>query len=505
MYTISRTQKIQNFSAYNEKLGWGKGFSYLTVAAEENEQQYRWPDIAAIQLQGKIRWTLHDLYTLPSFQETGDIQDFIEELGYKRDPQEKPSEFTEKIVQDLCLAMKLAIRYLESEEYYIVGWKQSLPKGIRDFLAFLQKWEKYKKPSDRIAHCVLLKEILGFFHIIRYKKFKVNYETGEITIRDKDFINSIIDIFNDSQFFQYGDTDSKFSKESNEAFGNILSDQKMIPFYAGFDVKWLYSVIEKIDGQEKYSTLDAFRDIHRMRIEVKTAEDALRIGKILFKKFWEDLTIDNVGWMIPEETQKEYTNSYLVELEDEKYKNALQKKNKKAKKVQNSSHERMEFRLSRPNTKNNPGIEIQIVLVNNQNETGWSHHAIYEMRRKILAKIRRYGWIRTPGIDVIVEKVFENNAGKNLPFSKEYIKKHLLEKLDFLVEIQGNANFSGDLKESHLRKTTKAYTTVEVLEKYKKNYPNTVKKEPVSLIMKNGPFTELLPLSKANLSSQPNQ
>lgn len=54
--------------------------------------------------------------------------------------------------------------------------------------------------------------------------------------------------------------------------------------YAGFDVKSISAVVEKMDGQEKYNLPDAIKDIHRMRIEVKEPSDAIRIGKVLFQK-----------------------------------------------------------------------------------------------------------------------------------------------------------------------------------------------------------------------------
>lgn len=44
-------------------------------------------------------------------------------------------------------------------------------------------------------------------------------------------------------------------------------------------------MIEKMDGQEKYNLPEAFKDIHRMRIEVQDPNDALRTAKILFQKF----------------------------------------------------------------------------------------------------------------------------------------------------------------------------------------------------------------------------
>lgn len=103
----------------------------------------------------------------------------------------------------------------------------------------------------------------------------------------------MIGIFS-SQEFIYPEGSKQFSEDSNTMNGQLLLENKKFPIYAGFDVKTVYSMIEKMDGQEKYNLPEAFKDIHRMRIELSAPCEALRTAKILFHKFGKNLKIENV-------------------------------------------------------------------------------------------------------------------------------------------------------------------------------------------------------------------
>ncbi len=506
-FSISKKYKIQPYF-YKEKLGGGK---VLSEFIESNKDQAKaWVDLVSLQKQKKIRWTLHDIYDIPKFEEIADIYTFIEHLEWRPKDIEH-SDFKEHIIRDLCLAYKLATEYLRHEDYYIPNlWNP--PKSSNELINTIHRWQKLRGVQDRIGYCTILKEVLWFFRIIRFSKFSVNYETWKVDLRNKEFIQEVIDIFS-AEEFQYKEGSQTFSQTSNNMSWELLVDNKKFPIYAWFDVKSLYSMIEKMDGQEKYNLPEAFKDIHRMRIEVQDPNDALRTAKILFQKFWEDLVIDNVGSMISQEVCQEYLQQFCSRNEDASFRETLEKnfmEKEISTNVENKksySSERQELRLSR---KWETPIEIQIVLVNNNNETGWAHHDVYKIRRKIIAKIRRHGWIGIKGIEIIIDAVVEQNKKENngkytIPYLKEQIYKHIIGA-DFLIGIHWKSEWGKDRK----RVSPRHFSTKEVLEKYQKNYPTENSLWKIDVFIKNElqmwgfmPLKEISFPSKTETVSQP--
>lgn len=480
MFSIRKKYKIQPYF-YNEKLWSGQVLTDFTNADSHMPESA--VDVARLQIGKKLRWTLHDIYTIPSFEDIWDIYKFISELEWEEGSKNQ-SEFKNKAVKDLILAYNLSVKYLQHEWYYIPKmWHP--PKQPNDLMKILKRWQGYQNTREKIAYCTILKEVLCFFRIIRYKNFKVNHETGEIDLRDKEFINRIITIFWSSEF-QYDQPDSqKFSWSSSEMHGTTIIDWKKIELYAGFWVKSVYALIEKMDWQEKYHLPEAFNDIHRMRIEVKDSDAAIRIGKLLFEKFGWWLSIENSGLMIEESMAKEYCDSYLTtDLHEEYWQTLLSNFLWDKSTVKKAySEKRQELKLTR---KWDMPIEIQIVLVNNNNESGYAHHDVYKIRRKIAAKIRRHGWISVKDINTILDMVIRDNESKNkwkstIPFNKDQLLKHIMGLKWFLMPIrwasewdEWNINKWGKIRINH-------YSTKEVLEKYQKNYPEYTKKDPIYL------------------------
>jgi hypothetical protein len=477
MFTIRKIWRIQHYF-YNDKLwSWQVLPDFLH---EDTSLPISWVDLAVHQLQWKLKGTLHDIYSIPKFDEIADIYTFIENLEGTNWLER--SEFKKWVVRDLILAYKLALDYLIHEWYHVPKLWNHL-KNAQDLMRIIHKGEKYTSPKEKIAYCTLLKEVLGFFRVIRYGKFKVNYDSGFIDLRDKTFIKWVIEIFN-SEPFIYDNNSIRFSEKSNEMRWSVILDWKKIDIYAGFWVKSLYALIEKMDWQEKYNLPEAFKDIHRMRIEVKDADSVLRAWKLLYTKFWWWFLIENIGSMVPFETYKSYKDAYLIDEISEWYSVALAKGIGIKWEKKTYSEDRQELKLSRNwNNEWQTPLEIQIVLVNNNNETWYAHHDIYKIRRKVAAKIRRHGWIWANWIKTIIKKVFEFNEKANgnkctIPFSEKQIFEHITELKGFLVPIKWASEWIDEAK-SWYRITTIHYTTKEVLKKYQSNYPNITKKNPI--------------------------
>ncbi|MBP6981168.1 hypothetical protein KBB25_00115 [Candidatus Gracilibacteria bacterium] len=495
-FSIRKKYKIQPFF-YGGKLGTGKVLSEFS--ADFEGQTRGGVDLVTLQKQQKIKGTLHDIYHVPKFEDISDLYVFFKDLEGK-DTNLEYSEYKAGIIRDICLAYRHAIQYLEQENYYVPKLGKN-PQSPGDIIQIMHRGEKMQKAQDKIGYCTILKEVLGFFRIIRCKEFTIDYKTGKIDLRNKEFIKEVMDIFSSKEFI-YSNESKQFSEDSNTMDGDLLLENKKFPIYAGFDVKTVYSMIEKMDGQEKYNLPEAFKDIHRMRIELRAPCEALRTAKLLFNKFGKSLKIENVGNMVSENDLKEYIQQFCSGEEDKNFREELEKNlsNEKeavfdAKKAYSS--DRQELKLSR-NSK--PPIEIQIVLVNNNNETGWAHHDIYKIRRKIVAKIRRHGWIGINGINTIIDAVIEKNTAHNngkstIIYSKEQIYKHILSE-GFLMPIRGasEGDMNKKIKINH-------FSTKEVLEKYKHNYSSSSQLGNISVHLGSQGVSGFIPLSGISFPS----
>lgn len=505
-FSISKKYKIQSYF-YTEKLGGGK---VLSEFLEGNEDQpKKWTNL--VQLEKKIKWTLHDIYSVPKFEDIYDLITFFKDLEWKSKDIDE-TEFKTKIIRDICLAYKLAIEYLKHEQYHFPDFWH-LPESGNDLIKIMHRWEKLTSVQGKMGYCTILKEVLWFFRIIRCKDFSVNYETWKIDLRNKEFIQKIMDIFASKEFI-YEKEFQKFSQTSSSMSGELFVDTKQFPIYVWFGVKSLYSMIEKMDGQEKYDLPEAFKDIHRMRIEIEEPANVLRTAKILFQKFWEDLKIENIGKMISEEDYKSYIQQFCSWDEDMLFREAIginfskETISKDDTKKKSYSSERQELRLSR--NWESP-IEIQIVLVNNNNETGWAHHDVYKIRRKIIAKIRRHGWIGIKGLNLIIDGVIAQNTKQNdgkctIPFSKKQIYEHIIELPDFLIGIRWKSEWIASRKNN----TPKNFSTQEVLEKFSGNYPEETASWKIDVFIKNElrmwgfiPLQEISFPPKKKTASQP--
>jgi hypothetical protein len=113
MFSIRKKFKIQPYF-YNEKLWSGQVLTDLTHYDPNIPESA--VDVARLQLGKKLKWTLHDIYTIPSFEEIWDVYKFISELEWE-EWSKNQSEFKNKVVKDLILSYNLAIQYLEDEWY----------------------------------------------------------------------------------------------------------------------------------------------------------------------------------------------------------------------------------------------------------------------------------------------------------------------------------------------------------------------------------------------------
>lgn len=231
-----------------------------------------------------------------------------------------------------------------------------------------------------------------------------------------------------------------------------------------------------MNGQEKYQSVDAMKDLHRMRIEVNSPRDALLLGRILHKKLGGNLIVENIGNFIDADTLSSFIDEHLQDDFPERadYKAALRNmKEPKAKAT--SSDTRKEFKFSRSNQGGQKGIEIQIVPVGNNNNAHFSHHDIYRIKRQIIEKIRLQGYIRNNGIKNLIARIYDENAFKNngkhnIPVEQDEAFEHAMKQLE-LVEIIG-----ADNRNKSQNRDNTAYSNKETLEKYVENYQKSSRK-----------------------------
>jgi hypothetical protein len=485
LFSLQKKHKIQP-KFFNDFLWTGKVLDDFVVHPDPNIPKNAL-GLAVAQVENKIKWTLHDIYTIPRFEDIGDVMSFFQKLEWI----ELTERFKEDLVRDICLAYKLSVEYLKREWYYVPSTLWKPPRTTSDIVKIAHKWRSYVSAKDKIGYCTLLKEILGFFRIIRCGKFWINYTDGSIDLRNKDFMKKIIEAFDGKEFKYPENTGRRFSKESSEMSGYLMINRRQIPIYAGFRVKSVDAMIEKMDSQEKYNIPEVFKDIHGMRIEVKTKEDALHVASFLYKWIWHDGDLENIGWFIDESTYKNFIMSGYL-LGNETFRDKLAELlSRPVPKKKNYSEDRTELKITR---KWSEPIEIQIVTVDNTNETGWGHHDIYKIRRKIVAKIRRHGWIGKSGIKFIIKKTFEENKKRNnghntIWRTEETVLEHIMNLPNFLIWIRGASEFPSHKNGTH------HFSTKETIEKYKINHPTNTKKDIISVEMKSWSMQAMVPLS----------
>lgn len=147
------------------------------------------------------------------------------------------------------------------------------------------------------------------------------------------------------------------------------------------------SIVEKMDSQESYDTIEAFKDLHRMKIEVEDSQEAMRIAKVLYKKLGGDMTLSQRDGFVSKKDAEDYYANYCVE-DQEFGKKLIAASQKSSKKI--TSEAGGELKLTRPEKHGQAGFEVQIIPRNNNMDHGYKHHDVYRIRRKIVAKIRRH-------------------------------------------------------------------------------------------------------------------
>lgn len=435
-----------------------------------------------------LKGTLHDSFTPPEVKEFQDIINFFHKDLLEKNPNLSPNAETTQMFDDIQLAIQLAWQYVEKRWIYISKIPYSLSKKTqKQFVDAYKKLyeESLRNTTTKMHLCTFLKIVLSLLRVIQYKKFQPDYETGKIDLRNKEFIKYIISIFDDKEHFIYNKKawDFKFSKKSSGMQWSAEIDGIRFPISGIFDVKWLWSVVEKMNTQEKYDSVEAFKDLHRMRIEVSTPKEALLIARLLYKKLsdtnewniWWAPTLENIGGMVSQEEADRFMKKHLgsnmpgrKEFSEELSKAMNEKVSKKA-----ASAKRKELKLTRSEKGGSIWVEIQIVLRDSANEIGYAHHAIYRIKRAILEKIRLQWYIRSNGIDEIIRNTIAEDIQKKwfntITIAPEDIKKHAHETL-WLIEIIGSDAKSLD------NKKIKAYSNSETLIKYIENYRENAKK-----------------------------
>lgn len=201
----------------------------------------------------------------------------------------KNPESREAIVRDLLLAFKMAQDYIANQPR--PSFKKLITTERNDLKDLLKLHREYQKRAqnhitDRIFYCILLKKVITFFRIIHSGHFNVDYENQTIDLKNDDFIDNIARIFDDTDgIFIYKDTYSeKFGRISDRMNGIMNIDGYYFPISGSLSVKSVDRLVSKMSRDPKYSTINAVKDIHRMRIEVENGTQAMLVGKYLCSK-----------------------------------------------------------------------------------------------------------------------------------------------------------------------------------------------------------------------------
>jgi len=199
------------------------------------------------------------------------------------------------------------------------------------------------------------------------------------------------------------------------------------------------SLISKFINKPEATAEEAAKDGIGFKFEVKSIEDLKRIIPIVaryFKKNFEagNFIFENTNLLAPEEVsevgeeskrQLDETGEATLLIKNDK--NVYSNRNFKAFKINGD--------LQVPKNGDVDGMkmkrqfEIQIVLVDNDNETGFSNHYVYDAAKKLAAVTRLFGSFTEKYLNTICDE-----AGAGSGMSAEKIKEYL--KDSFLVEIE---------------------------------------------------------------------
>ncbi len=334
----------------------------------------------------------NDWYWIPKLDTISDIKKWMHIVGLI------PLDDERVLWLTLWRCMEMARTYMQSKGYYLpTSIQKETLRTINEITQFMRSASKLTKSQDIRSYVILLKVIRAFYKniLILDVQWDMMFDTltGEMRNKDKKFIDSIIEFFSNSDFFDY-DTDrsTRFSKKSGIAKWRTKKNGTDVDFIANFDTKTLDSQVQKTISQNSYDAAESMKDRNRMRIEVKSPVDMLKMWLVLatsglfgkwlsWEQKWQFFTSDSADWI-------KFQDSYLNTIEDDAIKKLLS--SLPTEKIKWNTPDRQELKL----VSNHPSFEVQIVLTGSTNEKWWNASPFYKMKADIDEEITlRQGYI----------------------------------------------------------------------------------------------------------------
>lgn len=348
-------------------------------------------------------------------------------------------EKLENNLEDINMALKTSKNYIENYLH------RDLPKEIRnlsdvksaaDVIKIFRKTAASKE-GDNIglspAYCALVKVFVASF---------------ELRKKEMDGLMKESEYIYDAIFEPDGDTGIQnfhcLQKEKNGYDKVAVYDDvnhNMLFGNSYFRGKDEASLISKFVNKPEATAEEAAKDGIGFKFEVKSIADLKRIIPIVsryFKKNFEagNFIFENTKLLASnevDEVEKE-SEKQLVALGEESLfvkedKNVYSNKNFRAFKINGQLGVPMKGDVD--GMKMRRQFEIQIVLVDNDNETGFSNHYVYDATKKLAAVTKLFGSFTDKYLNIVCS---EAEAGVGI--SAEKIKEYL--KHNFLVEIEAS-------------------------------------------------------------------
>lgn len=298
---------------------------------------------------------------------------------------------------------------------------------------FMNKWKKHKKiffwhgdevidfittatqsknkPTIRQMYCSLLKIAYSVNYMKQHPKIFEKEKKFESLVSDYIFPCFNIQEAKNLDSIQHDNIKCSTKPE--------LMNSQPILFKSSGRVKDDRKILVKLIWNPQYNELDAMKDINGLRFEVKSKQEWIKLLEYIY------IQIFNQTWKIKNKkfATLEEIESYFKNL-DEQFSKTL-------------SHSlSIGWRQSKTNKKykdikiigilEGEEIEIQIVLVNNQNESWYAHHGIYDCIKKIEALVRLQWYIT----ETMIER-YINDTLSSYPEDLWHFKSHNI--LDYFV------------------------------------------------------------------------
>jgi len=325
------------------------------------------------------------------------------------------------------------------QDYFFQGieTKYIFPREIEN----LENFKELDELGKTLSKATILKkdDRIGFGHIY-CALFKLmiafrEYEIGKFDGFMKESEYMAKKIFNESS-----DGNIYFHKIKDETDGWLKTliylpeKEKSIKTNFNFRGKNQESLIAKLGNKPEFSTEEIIKDGIGLKFEVEKSEDAKNL-LVFLCQFLENnfniqrITFENISLFEKKQLEKlkEKLNNLNVNFVSEK--NPSSNKRFQAAKIVGK------IKIPQDGIKGKMIIErnfeIQIVLTDNKNETGFTQHKIYKQVQRLSLFSRLLGPFNEKYLDFVCEKAQEETN-----ISKEKIKLYIIN--NFLLKINSN-------------------------------------------------------------------